>query len=245
MARVNLVLGAKGGIGKSFIAALMAQYMIDNFIDKSVTCIDLDFKTQTFSKYRGLDVDLVDIETDGEIDRTKFDVLVTRIAESQPDDVFVVDTGGNIYLSLMNYIKTNDVANFIMDMGHELLLHIPIMGGQELGETMETLREVVHEMPPAAMVVVWVNPFNGVVEKDGKTFEQSDTHLDAKDRIRTMVYIPKWRSDMGRDVSEMLKARVTFEVADKMPGFHIMERQRLRIAKRYLYGAVESSGACL
>ncbi len=134
MARVNLVLGAKGGIGKSFIAALMAQYMIDNFIDKSVTCIDLDFKTQTFSKYRGLDVDLVDIETDGEIDRSKFDVLVTRIAESQPDDVFVVDTGGNIYLAMMNFLivnddletATNDLAAVIRSVDRSL-----IFGGEE------------------------------------------------------------------------------------------------------------------
>ena len=47
------------------------------------------------------------------------------------------------------------------------------------------------------------------------------------------------------DISEMLKARVTFEVADRMPGFTIMERQRLRIAKRYLYAALDSSGVCL
>lgn len=245
MARLHLCLGAKGGIGKSFVAALMAQYLTDNRLGSPPICVDLDFKTQTFAKYKGLDVKLLDVESDGEIDRSKFDILVAQIAESESDDVFVIDSGGNIYLTLMNYIKVNDVANMLLDMGNELLLHVPVMGGQELDETLETLREVVAETPPAALVAVWINQFNGVVEKNGKNFEQSDSYAETKHRIRTITYIPRWRSDMERDVSEMLKARVTFDVADKMPGFTIMERQRLRIAKRYLYAALESSGVCL
>lgn len=247
MARINLCLGAKGGIGKSFIAALLAQYLMDARKDNPPICVDMDFKTQTFAKYngKGLEVKLIDLETDGDIDRRKFDVFVHMITESSPKDVFVVDTGGNIYLTLMNFMIVNGVADMLLDMGNELLLHIPIMGGQELDETLDTLAEVIEELPPAAMVAVWINQFNGLVEKNGKSFEQSDIYNQNKSRIRNIAYFPKWRPDMEHDVSEMLKARMTFDHAKHTPTFSIMERQRLKMAKRYLYQAVEMSRVCL
>ena len=46
MAKVHITMGAKGGIGKSFIAALMAQYLIGNVIGCKPVCIDLDFKIE-------------------------------------------------------------------------------------------------------------------------------------------------------------------------------------------------------
>ncbi len=46
MAKVHMAMGAKGGIGKSFIAALMAQYLIDNVAGCKPICIDLDFKNR-------------------------------------------------------------------------------------------------------------------------------------------------------------------------------------------------------
>ncbi len=246
MARINLCLGAKGGIGKSFVAALLAQYLADTRLAGPPICVDMDFKTRTFAKYngKGLDVKLIDLETDGDIERRKFDVFVHMVAEASPDDVFVVDTGGNIYLALMNFLIVNGVADMLLEMGNELLLHIPVMGGQELDETLDTLSEVIHEMPPAALVAVWINQFNGLVEKNGKTFEQSDIYNQNKSRIRSVSYFPRWRPDMEHDVSEMLKARMTFDWAMGVPTFSIMERQRLKMAKRYLYEAVASSRVC-
>lgn len=245
MARINLCLGAKGGIGKSFIAALLGQYLTDARPKRPPLCIDLDFKTTTFAKYKGLNVKLIDVETDGDIERRKFDVFVNHIAEAGKGDALVVDTGGNIYLTLMHYMLSNGVPDYIHEMGHELLLHVPIMGGQELGETMETLEEVIGAMPPTVLIAVWINQFNGVVERNGKNFEQSDLYNAHRERIRNICYIPKWRDDMQRDVSEMLKERVTFDVGIGMGRFGIMEKQRLKMAKRYLYQAVDLAKVCV
>lgn len=46
MCRLHLTLGDKGGIGKSFIAALMAQYYADNMPDIPVECLDMDPKNK-------------------------------------------------------------------------------------------------------------------------------------------------------------------------------------------------------
>ncbi len=244
MALINMTLGTKGGIGKSFVAALLAQYLTDNVLAKPPVCIDLDYVTQTFANYRGLDVQYIDLETDGDIEKRKFDILVYRIADAADDDVFVIDCGGNTYKALMNYMTVNDVFNMMLGMGNEIILHIPIMGGQELDDTMGALREIVGDTPEAVSVSVWINQYHGVVESGGKTFEQSATYAETKSRIRSITYIPKWRDDMQQDVSEMLKERVTFDMSQGLDRFMMMEKWRLGIAKRYLYQAIEKSGVC-
>ena len=57
MAKVYLSLGDKGGIGKSFIAALMTQYIMDDLPEARPVCLDLDMKNKTFSRYEGLSND--------------------------------------------------------------------------------------------------------------------------------------------------------------------------------------------
>ncbi|MDR1613556.1 MAG: hypothetical protein LBT97_12360 [Planctomycetota bacterium] len=244
MALINVTLGTKGGIGKSFVAALLAQYLMDNVLAKSPICVDLDYVTQTFANYRGLEVQYIDLETDGDIEKRKFDTFVYRIADAEDDDVFVIDCGGNTYKALMNYMTVNNVFNMLLDMGNIIILHVPIMGGQELEDTMSALRDIVAATPPAVMVSVWINQYHGAVESGGKSFEQSETYAETKDRVRSITYIPKWREDMQQDVSEMLKERITFDAALQLDRFYLMEKQRLTMAKRYLYQAIEKSGVC-
>lgn len=244
MALINMTLGTKGGIGKSFVAALLAQYLMDNVLARPPICVDLDYVTQTFANYRGLEVQYVDLETDGDIEKRKFDTFVYRIAESKSDDVFVIDSGGNTYKPLMNYLTVNGVFTMLLAMGNEMIMHVPIMGGQELDDTMSALRDIVAATPPAIMISVWINQYHGAVEKGGKSFEQSETYAETKARIRSITYIPKWREDMQQDVSEMLKERITFDAAQGLDRFYLMEKQRLIMAKRYLYQAIEKSGVC-
>ncbi len=242
MAKLHMSMGAKGGIGKSFIAALMAQYLLDNFVGVKPICIDLDFKNHTFARYTGLDVALIDVQTDGDIDKSRFDVFVSRIASAEPDDVIIADTGGNIYIPLTDYLKTNAVLEMLIEMRNEIVLHVPIMAGADLFPTLDTLNELVRSVPPEVMTAVWINQKNGRVEYQGKTFEESDTYMELRDRIYTICYIPLWRPDMQVNVAAMLEEAVTFEAAQQMPSFDLMGKQRLKMAKRHLYSAIEKAG---
>lgn len=86
MAKLYLTLGDKGGIGKSFIAALMAQYIVDNMTETRPVCIDMDMKKRTFSRYKVLGVELIDVRSGGDIDRSKFGLLVRRAVEAKPNE---------------------------------------------------------------------------------------------------------------------------------------------------------------
>ena len=59
MANVHMILQGKGGVGKSFIAAVLAQYM--NAMDKKPLCIDTDPVNATFHGYKALNVHKLEI----------------------------------------------------------------------------------------------------------------------------------------------------------------------------------------
>ena len=245
MAKVHMSMGAKGGIGKSFIAALMAQYLIDNVVGCTPICIDLDFKNKTFSRYTGLNVTLLDVEADGDIDKSKFDVFINRIESAGPGDIMIVDTGGNIYLSLTDYLNSNVVLDLLIEMGNTIVMHVPVMSGADMFPTLNTLNELVRSTPPAVKAAVWINQKNGRVEYEGKTFEESDTYEELKDRITAICYIPLWRPDMQVNVAAMLEEAQTFSAALRSSSFDLMGKQRLKIAQRHLYTAIERSGVLL
>jgi hypothetical protein len=242
MRKLHLTIGDKGGIGKSFIAALMTQYIRDNVVDVKPVCIDMDMKNRTFSRYSDLGVELIDVRTEGDIDRSKFDILINRIDEAGDDDVIIVDVGGNIYISMTDYMRVNEVYEMIAARGVEIILHVPIVGGGDMFPTLKTLDEVVVNTPPNVLISVWINQKNGRVEYEGKSFEESTRYEEYRSRIRCVTHIPLWRPDMQVNVAAMLEEAVTFDQALDMGMFDLMSRQRLTMAKRYLYDAIQKSG---
>lgn len=242
MPTLHITLGDKGGIGKTFVATLMAQYLSDTLADMVPYCIDLDPKNKTFSRYKSLDVKLIDVRTDGDIDRSKFDLLVNRIVGAREDEVIIADVGGNVYVSMTDYMRVNEVYELITSHGVQVVLHVPIVGGGDLFPTLQTLDELVAETPDNVLLSIWINQKNGKVEYMGKSFEESERYYEYRKRIRAVCYIPLWRPDMQVNVAEMLEEAVTFDEAIGMDIFDIMAKQRLVMAKRYLYAAIEGSG---
>ncbi len=245
MGKLYLTLGDKGGIGKSFIAALMTQYILDNMPDTRPVCLDLDMKNTTFSRYTDLNVELIDVRTDGDIDRSKFDLLVNRIVKAEANETVIADVGGNVYVPMTDYLKVNEIFELLLSVGTEIVLHVPIVGGGDLFPTLQTLDELIENTPDEVPVSVWINQKNGRVEYKGKCFEESERYYDYQHRIRTVTYIPLWRPDMQINVAEMLEDAITFDQAMQVDHFDIIAKQRLTMAKRYLYSAIEKSGVCL
>jgi hypothetical protein len=139
-------------------------------------------------------------------------------------------------------MRVNEVYEMIAALGVETVLHVPIVGGGYMFPTLKTLDEVVANTPSNVMISVWINQKNGKVEYRGKTFEESDRAIEYASRIRTITHIPLWRPDMQVNVAAMLEEAVTFEKAVDMGMFDLMSRQRLTMAKRYLYDAIQTSG---
>ena len=93
---VHLSLQGKGGVGKSLVASVLAQYLRHRGED--VRCIDTDPVNQTFSQYTNLGAVHLRLLDQGRIDPRAFDQLMERLLTE--DGVFVVDNGASTFIPL-------------------------------------------------------------------------------------------------------------------------------------------------
>ena len=131
MAKIHLVLQGKGGVGKSLIAATLAQYKATN--GHRPLCIDTDPINATFAGYEALNVRRLAILEGDEINTRHFDALVELIATSQGD--VIIDNGASSFVPLSHYLISNQVPALLHEMGHELVVHTVVTGGQALLDT--------------------------------------------------------------------------------------------------------------
>ena len=210
MAKIHVVLQGKGGVGKSVAAAFLAQYKRERGTDP--LCIDTDPVNASFFGYKALKVQRLKILEDDEIDPRSFDNLVELIATANGD--VIVDNGASSFVPLSHFLISNKVPALLADMGHQLVVHTVVTGGQALLDTVSGFAQLVGQFPEEALFVVWLNPYWGAIEDDGISFEQMKSYTANKGRVSAIVRIPPLKKETyGRDLSEMLQARLTFDEA--------------------------------
>ena len=242
MSTVHLILQGKGGVGKSFIAALLAQYLQEK--DVAVRCFDADPVNSTLAGFPALNttkLDLIESSDKGKrINPRRFDDLIEQIAGQPPESHVIVDTGSSAFVPLLHYVVTNEVPAILSQSGHELVVHTVVTGGQALLDTLHGAAQLIKQLDDARFVV-WLNPFWGPVADDGKTFEQMKIYQDIKKRIETIVNLPAFSDELfPQDIASMLKSRLTFKDAIEAPALSLMSRHRLKVAQRDFYSRLDS-----
>lgn len=238
MAKIHMVLQGKGGVGKSMIAATIAQYKAHK--GQKPLCMDTDPVNATFEGYKALDVRRLNIMDGDEINTRNFDALVEMVASAEND--VIIDNGASSFVPLSHYLISNQVPALLQDMGHELVVHTVITGGQALTDTVSGFTQLAAQFPAEALFVVWLNPYWGAVEHEGKSFEQMKAYTSNKARVSAIIQIPNLKEETyGRDFAEMLQARLTFDEALAMESLTIMSRQRLKIVRTQLFGQLENA----
>ena len=236
MAKIHMILQGKGGVGKSFVASLLAQYKSAK--KQKPFCIDTDPVNSTFHGYKALNVRLLNILEGNEINSRNFDTLV-ELAATSKDDV-IIDNGATSFVPLSHYLISNNVPSLFKEMGHELVVHTIITGGQALSDTVSGFGQLIKQFPQETSLIVWLNPYWGVIEHEGKNFEELKAYKDNKDRVSAIVKIPELKKETyGRDLSDMLQDRLTFDEALAQSSQTIMTRQRLKIIRDQIFGQLD------
>lgn len=238
MAKIHMVLQGKGGVGKSFIAAMIAQYKASK--GQVPLCIDTDPVNATFYGYKGLNVHRLELMDGDEIKQRNFDELVELVANAT-DDV-IIDNGAVSFVPMCQYLLGHNVAAMFKRFGHELVIHTIISGGQALADTVNGFAQLIRQFSEEGTFVVWLNPYWGPIEYGGHRFEQMKAYIANKDRISAVVQIPNLKLEtFGRDLSDMLQERLTFDEALAMDSRTIMTRQRLKIMQREMFGLMDTA----
>ncbi len=226
--QVEVMLQGKGGVGKSFISSVMAQHYQERGL--LPICIDTDPVNHTFAKYKAFNALELDITSGDDINPRAFDRLVETILGSDGNDsVFIADNGAATFVPLCSYILQNGVIELLREAGHDVRFHTVITGGQALADTLGGFNSLCENFPDVP-VVVWINGYFGIPERDGKGFEDSQVFKKHQSRIHALISIPEVKKEtFGQDMAKMLDRHLTFAEVQSSPDFDLMEKQRLKI----------------
>ena len=139
MAKIHMILQGKGGVGKSLIATVIAQYKLSK--GQKPLCIDTDPVNATFNGFKALKVQRVQLMDGEEINPRNFDALVELIAPSKHD--VVIDNGASSFVQLSHYLVSNQVPELLQAMGHEMVVHTVVTGSQALEDTVHGFTQLV------------------------------------------------------------------------------------------------------
>ena len=147
---------------------------------------------------------------------------------------FVVDNGASTFLPLWHYLLENSALEYLRQSGRRVYVHTVITGRQALLDTLNGFHELA-QTTQDRNVVVWINEYFGRVEAEGKTSSEMTTFRDNSAKVCGAIVFTKRNQDtFGRDLEEMIAAKLTFEEAIRSAPVSIMAKQRLRIVQRDL-----------
>jgi hypothetical protein len=231
--RNHWVVQGKGGVGKSFVATLIAEHLMRRGVGDEVVCIDTDPFNSTLASYPALKADRLDLLEDEEIVGEKFDKLIERIVTE--DKHFVIDTGANSFLPLSRYLRVMAAQDVIAEAGKKVVVHSVIVGGDMMLDTLHGFASVAETLPPTSHLVVWLNEFQGpVVTAEGKPFEEMKVYKEHIHRITAVVRLAEEKDRMFRNTLRALRERrLLFLEGAKHAEFDLMAKQRItQMAKR-------------
>src|SRR5579863_2306850 len=137
---IHLTLQGKGGVGKSVVASILAQYLRDK--GRDVRCIDTDPVNRTFAQYGALRADRLNLRDEhNRIEQRAFDSLMDRFL-NEDAATFVVDNGASTFLPLWHYLLENNALDYLRQSGRKVYVHTVITGGQALLDTLNGFHEL-------------------------------------------------------------------------------------------------------
>ena len=230
---IHLTLQGKGGVGKSLVASILAQYLRDK--GREVRCIDTDPVNRTFAQYGALGADRLNLRDEhNRIEQRAFDSLMERFL-TEENATFVVDNGASTFLPLWHYLLENSALDYLRRNGRRVYVHTVITGGQALLDTLNGFHELA-QTTEERNIVVWVNEYFGRVEAEGKKFSEMSAYRENSDKVCGAVIFTKRNQDtFGRDVEDMISAKLTFQEAITTARMTIMAKQRLKLVQRDLF----------
>ena len=152
---------------------------------------------------------------------------------------FVVDNGASTFLPLWHYLLENNALDFLRQQGRRVFVHTVITGGQALMDTLNGFHELA-QTTAERNIVVWINEYFGRVEAEGKKFSDMAAYRENCGKVCGAVVFSKRNQDtFGRDLEEMIAAKLTFDEAVGGTKLPVMAKQRLRVVQRDLFDQLD------
>ena len=238
---INFILQGKGGVGKSFATAILAQYFIDENHMDNIVVGDTDPVNTTTVKVKRLNADLIQITENSKVIQSKFDPMFeSMLTNSQ--NTFVIDNGASTFLPLIQYFNDNCVMDMFEDVEQDVYIHTVIVGGQALADTLQGFEELKELVKGSKVkLIVWINEFQGIPALENIPLIETKFIEKNKDVIAGVVVIQDRKSDaFASDIKELTEKSLTLKEALESDHFGLMAKSRSKRVFNDIYKQLDS-----
>lgn len=230
---LNLILQGKGGVGKSLVAKVLAEYF--NERGNSSENVDTDPVNKTFAKIQSLNVVPIDLIQNQAVSPQMFDSMVDIIINNKNRN-FVIDNGSSCFLPLLKYINDNEFLELLEEQGINLVIHTVLSGGANEDDCLgglETLQQLItnSNIKNKDLLAVWVNPYFGTF----KSLENNTPLFDVT-HIKDIFVLNSYDNDLYvSDFSYLNENRITHQEAMNSSNITFMSKRRIDSIYRSIF----------
>ena len=243
---LNIVMQAKGGVGKSVTSFILAQYLRDCLTSDNCVFIDTDPKNSSFAQYKSLDVTYFNASvTNPDTGETRVDALaINAIFEEiiELPQIIVMDTGSSNYIDLKSYLEVNEtfeIFNEEEEIKRDVIIHVPITGGADFASCCEELG-LLFDTFKTVKFVVWLNHYGGKLQTSkGKEFDDLGIakKLASSDRFLGQVILPQLDQNQADAFRTRMAKHLTFDEAklDPSSNMNILKKRQINKLRERFY----------
>ena len=223
---VTIILGNKGGIGKSTISAFLAEY-IKNNSDKELIAFDTDPENLTFKLYKEFKSKTLSLKgADNTINKNGFDEMINSIL-SNKDKNIVIDIGASSFAAVNSYILENEIFELFDDENIDLVIVGVVAGAGNTVDSVNGLKTILTTHSNRDFLIV-NNEYMGSTNYNGIELKDSKVLKETKAKILKMVDIEGKPDYIQQNINDFAKMRITFNELDSSDKFPLMAKRRLK-----------------
>lgn len=230
MATVHLIGGEKGGVGKSVVARLLAQYMIDHQIP--FTGFDTDRSHGALLRYYR------NYASSTVIDHYESLDAIIELASSDPDQRILVDLAAQTHQPLAKWMEESGVLELAKELDIRICYWNVMDSGKDSADLLGKLLDQYEDQLNYVLVQNQLRDENfGILDASGN--KQRALALGAKVITLKRLYAPVMTKIDSNSFSFWAAQHKTREQFDSLG---LLERQRLKMWLNHAYKELEAVG---
>jgi len=230
---IHLVIGAKGGIGKTYVASLFAQFFAHK--GQPMKVLDLDQSNAMLARVPSLKGEAVSLLSDGRFDSAKMDQVVRRMS-SEPGP-FILDVGASMFQEVWRYFTKYRMIPALKSQGRRVVIHSVVIAGPELPDVLNSFSEVAKSIDEPA-IIVWLNPLRGAIHSSGKEFLEFSVYTSHRSKVLAVISLPGADDATLRDLDALALSRHTLLTVDQCESLQFFSKHRLAVHRDEVFSPI-------
>lgn len=223
MGMLHLVGGEKGGVGKSFTARLLAQYIIDHQVP--LIAFDSDRSNATLSRFYGDYTSAINVDDYSSLDQ------IIDAADKHRDAHIVVDLAAQTFSKLDKWVTESDVFGLMAELGHQVIYWHVMDPGVDSMHLLDTLLEA--QDTNSVKVVAVKNYGRG---KSFSNFENSTTAENASKKGIKFLTLANLNEDLAHKID--FKNFSFWAAVNNSEALSLAERRRTKTWVNFNYAQI-------